>query len=110
MTIGDGLLLRGGRIVVPEGLQTETLQKLHEGIVRCRLRAKVAVWWPGLSQQISTFIKKCPECSRDMSQGATHPLDISRLENCNPQRRFTHRHCRLLFPLSRNHSTAHFRV
>ena len=68
ITIGDGLLLRGRRIIVPEGLQTETLQKLHEGhqgIVRRRLRARVSVWWPGLSRQMSTFIKKCPECSRD---------------------------------------------
>ena len=40
LTIGDDLLLCGGRTVVPEELQKETLQKLHEGhqgIVRCRL-------------------------------------------------------------------------
>jgi len=34
-------------------------------MVKCRLRAKAAVWWPRISQQISGFIKKCPECSRD---------------------------------------------
>ena len=68
LTVGDGLILCGTRLVIPEKLQAETLKKLHDGhqgIVRCRLRAKAAVWWPRISQQISDFIKKCPECSRD---------------------------------------------
>ena len=42
LTMGEGLLLCGGRIVVPEAMQAETLQKLHQGhqgIQRCRLRA-----------------------------------------------------------------------
>ena len=33
--------------------------------MRCHLRARTAVWWPGLSQQIADLIKKCPECTRD---------------------------------------------
>ena len=68
LTVGEELLLRGNRLVVPRELQTETLKKLHEGhqgIVKCRLRANTAVWWPGLSKQMSEFIKKCPECSRE---------------------------------------------
>ena len=32
LTEGEGLLLYGGRIVVPALLQDETLQKLHRGI------------------------------------------------------------------------------
>ena len=68
LTVGNGMLMLGRRIVVPKALQEETLKKLHEGhqgIVRCRLRAKTAVWWPGLSKQITAFINKCPECARD---------------------------------------------
>ena len=30
LTLGEDLLLRAGRIVVPESLQTQTLQKLHQ--------------------------------------------------------------------------------
>lgn len=68
ISVGDGLLMRGARIIVPKSLQRETLGKLHtghQGIVRCRLRAKTAVWWPGLATEIKQFISKCPECSRD---------------------------------------------
>ena len=52
LTEGDRLLMYGQRMEVPKSLQTETLQKLHEGhqsITRCRLRAKMSVWWPHLS-------------------------------------------------------------
>lgn len=68
LTIGENLLLCGGRIVVPESLREVTSQKLHQGhqgIQRCRLRAQSSVWWPGLSKQISDLIKRCPECSRN---------------------------------------------
>ena len=55
-------------MVVPKALQLETLRKLHEGhqgIVRCQLRARTAMLWPGISQEINNFVKKCPECARD---------------------------------------------
>ena len=71
LTEGDGLLMYGQRIVVPESLQTTTLQKLHEGhqgLTRCRLRARISVWWPGISKQLDTYIKRCPECARDAKQ------------------------------------------
>ena len=56
------------RIVVPKSLQTETLRKLHDGhqgIIRCRLRAKISVWWPGLSQQLTQLVKNCSDCARE---------------------------------------------
>ena len=65
LTVGNELLMHGHRLVVPKTLQTETLAKLHEGhqgIVRCHMRAKMSVWWPGLSKEL---IKKCPDCARD---------------------------------------------
>ena len=68
MTLGENLLLYGGRIVVPESLQEETLSKLHQGhqgIQRCRLRAQSSVWWPGVSKQLTDLIKRCQECSRN---------------------------------------------
>ena len=60
ITIGEDLLLCGGRIVVLQSLWEETLKKLHQGhqgIQQCHLRAQSSVWWPGVSRQISDFIK-----------------------------------------------------
>jgi len=70
LTVHNHLLLRGSRIVVPQPLQKETLQKLHQGhqgIQRCRLRARSSVWWPAISKQINDLAKRCPECVRDLT-------------------------------------------
>ena len=70
LTMGEDLLLCGGRIVVPEAMQAETLQKLHQGhqgIQSYRLRAQSSIWWPGMSHRIKDFVSQCPECCRDAS-------------------------------------------
>ncbi len=68
LTLGEDLLLRGGRVVVPEAIQADTLRKLHQGhqgIQCCRLRGQSSVRWPGMSHQINDFVSKCPESCRD---------------------------------------------
>ena len=68
LTECDGMLMRGCRVVVPKSLQKETLRKIHEGhqgMARCRLRANFSVWWPGISKQITNFIKSCRKCVKD---------------------------------------------
>ena len=65
-----GLLLYDSRIVVPDKLQKETLKKIHsghQGIERCRLRAKVSVWWPGISKEIENMVKQCHTCARNLT-------------------------------------------
>ena len=62
------LLLHVNRIVVPAAMQRETLNKLHkghQGIERCRLRARMSVWWPGISRQIEQMVKHCSHCTRE---------------------------------------------
>ena len=65
LTIVDDLLLYGERIVIPAALQLEVLGQIHQGhqgIVKCRARAKQSVWWPGLSNAIEQTVKQCREC------------------------------------------------
>ena len=59
------ILLKGSRIIIPGILRTEILTTLHEGhqgITKCRERAKSSVWWPGLSTQIAEIVSKCSTC------------------------------------------------
>ena len=68
LSLHDDLLLRGNRVVIPTTLRQEILHKLHkghQGIVKCRLRAKDSSWWPGISDNINTFIHNCDICCRD---------------------------------------------
>ena len=59
VTANQSLLLYGRHIVVPSTLRTETLQK-NQGIVRCRLRARSSVWWPGIMTHIKDLVESAP--------------------------------------------------
>ena len=71
--VQTGLLLRGSRIVIPPDLRRQVLDKLHcshQGVTKCREKAKQAVWWPGISSQIEAFIYNCVTCARETKNPA----------------------------------------
>ena len=81
LSLHDNLLLCGSRIVIPRELRHEILHKLHngqQGIVKCRLSARESVWWPGISEDINTFIHNCDSCCRDFPI-ATQPMIPTKL-------------------------------
>ena len=52
IAIQDGLLMCNNRIIIPSLLRQEILDKIHtghQGIHKCRERARQSVWWPGIS-------------------------------------------------------------
>lgn len=76
LTVHDGLLLRGTRLVIPSALQGDVLHRLHEGhlgVTKCRGRAKDTVWWPGLSSQLNNMVLKCKICIKER-QNVKEPL------------------------------------
>lgn len=71
LSIANCLLLRGKRIIVPPPLRKILLEKLHsghQGITKCRERARQSIWWPGLSKQLEELVLNCPECLRAQRQ------------------------------------------
>ena len=55
LSVHDGLLFYRDRLVIPEALRADVLQSTHTGhlgLNKCRERAKVSVWWPGLSTDL----------------------------------------------------------
>ena len=76
LSVCNGLLLRGDRIVIPQSLQPEILGKLHcghQGISKCRERARQSVWWPGINKDIEVMISKYLICCKHKKQN-TEPL------------------------------------
>ena len=68
LTVQQGLLMKGNRLVVPLTMRIDVLEKLHDahqGITKCRERAKASVWWPGLSHQLEEVVKQCPTCIKE---------------------------------------------
>ncbi|XP_065180108.1 uncharacterized protein K02A2.6-like [Sycon ciliatum] len=81
LSIADGCLYFGDRLVIPASLQSEVLRAIHEGhqgVTKCRARARAAVWWPGLSSQIADTVRNCEVCSRTRLVPAAplHPLPL----------------------------------
>ena len=66
-SLHGNLLLYQDRVTILQKLQEQILHKLHQGhqgIQRCRLRAKSSVWWLNISRDINNFIQQCPECMK----------------------------------------------
>ncbi|KAJ8009583.1 hypothetical protein DPEC_G00090380 [Dallia pectoralis] len=75
-TLGK-LLLYGNRIVIPLSLRSDILERLHDGhqgIVKCRERAKMSVWWPGIRKQIQKRVETCKECQVTKPSQRKEPL------------------------------------
>ena len=76
ISIQNGFLMRGSRIIVPAKLQRDVLEKIHEGhmgITKCRALANTAVYWPGISKQIEELVRECPSCIME-SKNHSEPL------------------------------------
>ena len=77
----DRLLLYNTCVVVPASLQSQTLSKLHQGhqgTDSCRQRARISVWWPGISSQIEEWVKNCLHCA-ERNRPRKEPLMSSEL-------------------------------
>ena len=73
LSVENGLLMRGCHIVIPPPLRKEMLARIHtghQGIVKCRERARQSVWWPGMSRELEELVKHCPECCKVLRQRA----------------------------------------
>lgn len=68
VSVQDGLLMKGSRIIIPSNLRSEVLKQIHEGhlgITKCRARARTSVYWPGINREIEEMVKNCTECIKE---------------------------------------------
>lgn len=65
LTILDGLIMKGNRVVVPPTMRTDTLNRLHDahqGLSSTLQRARRTVYWPKLQDDVSAMIASCSDC------------------------------------------------
>ncbi|CAB4022868.1 hypothetical protein BOX15_Mlig023251g7 [Paramuricea clavata] len=65
VSFSDGVLLRNNRIVIPRSLQQRVLELAnqgHQGVAKTKARLRTKVWWPGMSTEAETFVKRYQPC------------------------------------------------
>ena len=77
LSVENGLLMRGCRIVIPPSLRKEMLARIHtghQGIVKCRERGRQSVWWPGMSRElaIEELVKTVWSAARHRNREPSH--------------------------------------
>ncbi|KAK7939091.1 hypothetical protein WMY93_002417 [Mugilogobius chulae] len=77
LSVIQGVLLKGKRIVVPAEMRSQMLQLTHEGhlgIEKCKRRARALLYWPHMNNDIENYIKRCETCQKHRYQQQKEPL------------------------------------
>ena len=77
LSVQDGCVLWGNRVIVPQLGQTKVLAELHQGhpgVSRMKSLARSVVWWPGLDKDIEGMVGECHQCQINLKTPATAPL------------------------------------
>jgi len=65
LSVEDGIILKGERVVIPSSMKAEILNQLHiahQGIEKTKLRARDSVYWNQMNNDIEKMIQNCPVC------------------------------------------------
>ena len=65
ISVANALVLKGDRIIVPLNTRKEMKQIInsgHQGIEKCKARASEALYWPGMSAEITYTVSACSTC------------------------------------------------
>ena len=77
LTMENGIILRGERIVIPKALQRDMKEKVHSGHIDVNAslrRARTYIFWPGMSAEIRQYVGNCNTCSSFQAKQPTQPL------------------------------------
>ena len=77
LSLQDGCLLWGGRVIIPPQLCDRVVNELHEahpGIVKMKVLAHQYVWWPGIDAGLEKKVKSCQNCQSVRQNPAHAPL------------------------------------
>ena len=66
LTIQNGILFKGMKVVVPQALRHEMIKRTHSshlGIEASLRKARDVIYWPGMNIEIREFIGQCSTCN-----------------------------------------------
>ena len=66
--VAEGVIMKGERLLIPDHMRQDVLQKLHQGhqgINKCLARARESVWWPGITSPIKQMVERRDTCAME---------------------------------------------
>ena len=82
LAVVDGLVVRGGRIVMPQTLREAMVKIAHEGyqgIVRTKQLLHAHVWFPGMDAMVEKHVGRCLACQSTTPCHTKEPLQMTDL-------------------------------
>lgn len=86
LSVDDGLIVYGCRLVIPHQLRRQVLTHLHEshqGLTRTKQRAGLTVYWPGMDHDIGNIVSTCTLCQRHLPSHPPEPI-MPKPRPCRP--------------------------
>ena len=77
LSVLDGCILWGARVIVPPPGRDRVIQELHEthpGIARMKSLARSYVWWPNMDADLEAKVRTCTECQSSRPPPTSAPL------------------------------------
>ena len=77
ITTEDGIVMKGRRIIIPQQMQNTILTKLHaghQGSEKTKLRARTAVYWRGMNNDVDSVCRACNTCQEMQNSQPKEPL------------------------------------
>ena len=77
LSICNGCLVHGTRVVIPQSLQPQILEILHLGhfgMERMKQLARTAVYWPGIDAAIEMASRRCTSCAEHQNKPPKPPV------------------------------------
>ena len=77
LSVVDGVLLWGSRVIIPHPGRDVILQQLHEthpGVSKMKHLARSYIWWPGIDRDIENTVANCTTCQLHQPTPAQAPI------------------------------------
>ena len=84
LSVIDGIIMRGSRIIVPKSLQNKVIQighEAHQGMVKTKQFLRSRVWFPQLDKMVSSAVGSCITCQTVVHSQSQEPIESTELPN-----------------------------
>ena len=75
--VQTGIIYQRWKVIIPKSMQNEMLQKIHKshlGIAASIRKARDVMYWPNMSNDITSYVRSCTTCAEFSDAQETQPL------------------------------------